>query len=144
VLDLARLSHKHRIIDFFRYVDDILLIFDPKLTDIPSILTAFNTLHSSLHFTAETERDNAINYLNISIRKTPPQLNNFCLQKTHLHVLPYTCNHPTQHKYAAVKLLYRLKLYGLQEQEYKHKPYIITLFKFHNRNTHTTIQQDYN
>ena len=49
---LARLSHKHGIIDYFRYVDDILLIFDPTLTDIQSILTAFNTLHSSLHFTA--------------------------------------------------------------------------------------------
>jgi hypothetical protein len=36
---LACLSHKHRIIDYFRYVDDILLIFDPNHSDIQSILT---------------------------------------------------------------------------------------------------------
>jgi hypothetical protein len=31
---LPHLSHKQRIIDYFRYVDDILLIFDPNHTDI--------------------------------------------------------------------------------------------------------------
>jgi hypothetical protein len=67
---LARLAHKRRI-DYFRYIDDILLIFDQELTDIQFILTDFNTLHSNLHFTTETERDNAINYLDISIQKPP-------------------------------------------------------------------------
>jgi len=68
---LAHLSHKLRITDYFRYVDDILLIFDPIHTDIPSILTDFNALHSNLHFTAEIKRDNTINYLDISIQKPP-------------------------------------------------------------------------
>jgi hypothetical protein len=68
---LARLSHKHGIIAYFRYVDDILLIFDPEVTDIQSILTHFNTLHQNLHFTVETERDNTINYLDISIQNPP-------------------------------------------------------------------------
>jgi len=58
---LACLSHKHRIIDYFKYVDDILLISDPNYSDIQSILTDFNTLHPNLHFTAEIERDNTIN-----------------------------------------------------------------------------------
>jgi hypothetical protein len=66
---LARLSHKHRIIDYFRYVDDILLIFDPNHTDIQSILTDFNALHPNLYFTAEIGRDNPINSLYISIQK---------------------------------------------------------------------------
>jgi hypothetical protein len=70
-VQLARLSHKNGIIDYFRYVDDILLIFDPEFTDIQSILTDFNTSHPNLHFTAETERDNTINYLDIYIQKTP-------------------------------------------------------------------------
>jgi len=71
---LARLSHKHRIIDYFRYVDDILLIFDPNHSDIQSILTDFNALHPNLHFIAEIKRDNTINYLDISIHKTPHEL----------------------------------------------------------------------
>ena len=71
---LARQSHKHRIIDYFRYVDDILLIFDPNHSDIQSILTDFNALHPNLHFIAEIKRDNTINYLDISIHKTPHEL----------------------------------------------------------------------
>jgi len=67
---IARLAHKHRINDYFRYVDDILLIFDPNHSDIQSILREFNALHPDLHFTAETERDYTINYLDISIHKT--------------------------------------------------------------------------
>jgi len=51
---IARLAHKHRIIDYF-------LIFDPNHSDIQSILTDFNALHPNLHFTAETERDHTIN-----------------------------------------------------------------------------------
>ena len=76
---LAHPSHKHRITGYFRYVDDILLIFDPNHTDIQTILTDFNSLHPNLHFTAEIETDNTINYLDISIQKLPPQINNIHL-----------------------------------------------------------------
>jgi len=119
---LAHLSHKHGIIDYFRYVDDILLIFNPELTDIQSILTDFNTLHLNLHFTAETERDNTVNYLDISIQKTPHNLRTSIYRKPTFtdSIIPYTSTHPTQHKYAAVKYLcHRLNSYGLHEQEYK-------------------------
>ena len=47
----THLPHKHRIINYFRYVDDILLIFDSTHTDIQTILTDFNALHPNLHFT---------------------------------------------------------------------------------------------
>jgi hypothetical protein len=52
-------------------VDNILLIFDPDHTDIQKTLTDFNMLHTNLLFTAEIERDNIINYLDIPIHKTP-------------------------------------------------------------------------
>ena len=68
---LAHLSYKHRIIDYFRYVDDNLLTFDPNHTDIQTILTDCNTPHPNLHFTAEIENDNSMNYLDISIQKPP-------------------------------------------------------------------------
>ena len=87
---LAHLSHKHRIIGCFRYVDDILLIFDPNHSDIQIILTDFNAPHPNLQFTAEIEKDNTINYLDVSIQKTPPQINNIHLQETHLYRLHHT------------------------------------------------------
>jgi hypothetical protein len=41
-------------------------------------------------------------------------------------IIPYTSNHPTQHKYATVKFLYnRLNTYDLEREEYEHKLIII-------------------
>jgi len=81
-------------------VDDILLIFDPNHSDIQSILTDFNTLHPNLNFTAEIERDNTINYLDISIHKTLHELKASVYRKPTFtdSIIPYNSNHPTQHK----------------------------------------------
>ena len=50
---LARLSTKHKIIDYFRYMDDILLIFDSNHTDIQTVLNDFNAIHPKLKFTLD-------------------------------------------------------------------------------------------
>ena len=132
---LARLSHKHRIIDYFMYVDDILLIYDPNHSDIHSIQTDFNALHPNLHFTAEVERDNTINYLDISIHKTPHELKASIYRKPTFtdSIIPYTSNHPTQQKYAAVRFLSNsLNSHGLQEQTYKQELNVIHNILYNN------------
>ena len=96
----AYLTQKHRIINYFQYIDDILLIFDPNHTDIQTILTNFNSIHPKLHFTAEIEQNNTLNYLDISIHKTQNNI------KTSIHRKPtftHTSNHPTQQKYTTVR-----------------------------------------
>ena len=41
-------------------------------------------------------------------------------------IIPYTSNHPTQHKYATVKFLYnRLNTYDLEKEEHEHELNII-------------------
>jgi len=55
-MHLAHLTQKHRIINYCRYVDDILLIYDSTQTSIQMILEAFNALHPKLQFTAEAEK----------------------------------------------------------------------------------------
>ena len=55
------LKKKLPIIDYFRYVDDILPIYDSTQSSAPSILTDFNSILPSLHFVAETETDNTVN-----------------------------------------------------------------------------------
>jgi len=62
-LHLAHQQHRNNITNYFRYVDYIILIFDPKHTDIKEILTDFNVIHPKLHFTAETENNNSLNYM---------------------------------------------------------------------------------
>jgi hypothetical protein len=119
-LHLAHLTQKHNIINYFRYVDDILLIFDPNHTDIQAILTDFNAIHPKLHFTAEAEDNNSLNYLDISIRRTPTGLRTSIYRKPTITdtIIPYTSNHPTQYKYATIKFLYnRLNTYNLQREE---------------------------
>ena len=76
---IATLATKCLIIEYFLYVDDILLIFDSTLSNTQSILTDFNSIHPNLHFTAETESNNTINCLDISIHKTEynVQISNF-------------------------------------------------------------------
>ena len=53
---LICLTHKHKILNYCRYVDDILLIFNSSHTEIQKILDDFSSLHHKLQFTAETEK----------------------------------------------------------------------------------------
>jgi hypothetical protein len=82
-------------INYFRYVDNILLIFGPNHTDIQEILTDFNAIRPKLHFTAETE-DSSHNYLDISIRRTPTGLRTSIYRNPTFTdtIIPYTYNTP--------------------------------------------------
>jgi DNA-directed RNA polymerase subunit H (RpoH/RPB5) len=96
---LAHLTHKHRIINYCRYVDDILLLFDSNHTRIQMILDDFNALHPKLQFTAEAERDHTLNYLDISIHRTPTSIQTAIYRKPTFTdaIIPYTSNHPAHH-----------------------------------------------
>jgi hypothetical protein len=68
------LAQKHHHINYFRYVDDILLVFDSAHTNIQAILDDFNAIHPRLLFTSELEH-NSINYLDVSIHKSHTSVN---------------------------------------------------------------------
>ena len=56
-----------------------------------SILTYFNPIHPNLHFTAETEQNNAINYLDISIHKIEQNIQTAIYRKfTFTHTISLT------------------------------------------------------
>jgi hypothetical protein len=61
---------KHHLANYWRYVHDTFSNFDSKNTNIQDILNDFNTLHPKLQYTAETERDHTLNYLDITILRT--------------------------------------------------------------------------
>jgi hypothetical protein len=67
--------NKHCILGYYRYVDDILVLFDSSFTHIQSILHDFNNLHHNLNFTVESETNNSLNYLDITIHRTNTNLN---------------------------------------------------------------------
>jgi UDP-N-acetylmuramoylalanine-D-glutamate ligase len=68
---LPHLAHKHKIINYCRYVDDVFLVFDSTHTNIHEILKDFNGLHHKVQFMAEAEKDHTLNYLDITTHRTP-------------------------------------------------------------------------
>jgi hypothetical protein len=119
---LTQLFGKHSINAYFCYVDDILIIYDSRHTDNKNIQDDFNVLHPIMKFTAEPESDKQINFLDITICKTPTKWITSIYRKPSFtdSIIPYSSNHPPQHKHAAVRYLYnRLNTYHLQNDEYK-------------------------
>jgi hypothetical protein len=111
---LPHLEQKHKLVNYFHYIDDILLICDSQHTDIHAILNDFNSIHPSLQFTEEIEQNNTINYLDITIHKTSTNVNISVYRKSTFTdtLIPYISNHPIQHRYAAIRFLYnRLNSY---------------------------------
>ena len=105
-LHITHLTQKHKIINYFRYVDDILLIFDANHTIIQAILEYFNTLHLNLHFTTDIEQNNVKNYLDISIHKTHSNIQISIYKKptfantSHTHpIIPHNKNMPQADSY---------------------------------------------
>jgi len=72
-------------------------------------------------FTAEPESNNQTNFLDITIHKTPTKWTTSIHRKPTFtdSIIPYTSNHPPQHKQAAIRYLHnRLNTYHLQHNEY--------------------------
>jgi hypothetical protein len=65
--EICNLLIKHNIEGYFRYVDDILIIYNENKTDINDLLNCFNKLNPKLVFTLERERDIKINFLDMTI-----------------------------------------------------------------------------
>ena len=63
---------------------------------------------SSLILTTQTEQNNIINYLTISIQKKAHNIRIAITEKLTFTdtIIPYSSNHPTQHKYAAIRYLH--------------------------------------
>ena len=117
------------------YVDDILLIFDSKQSNIQMIQNEFsniiqmiqndfNNIHPKLQFTSETEGDLNLNYLDISIHRTPADMRTTIYRNPTFTdtIIPHTSNHPAHHKHVAIRFLFnRLHSYNLQQDEYNHE-----------------------
>jgi len=132
---LPHLTHKHGIINYCRYVNDILLIFDSTHTNIQMILDDFNALHQKLQFTAEAEKYHTLNYLDVTIHRTPTNIRTTIYRKPTFTdtIIPHNSNHPTHHKYATVRFLFnRLDSYNLKQEEYQNELNIIHNIPYNN------------
>jgi hypothetical protein len=118
-LHLTNLARKHHIINYCRYVDDIFLVFDSDNTCIQNVLKDFNALHPNLQFTAEAEENQSLNYLDVTIHRNPTSYKTAIYRKPTFTdtIIPHSSNHPSHHKYTAVRFLFnRLESYKLQHE----------------------------
>jgi hypothetical protein len=71
---IVNILKKYEIIDYYRYVNDILIIYNTQTTNIGNALNEFNRIYPKIKFTMEEEQDNKINYLDLTIAKTHKRL----------------------------------------------------------------------
>jgi hypothetical protein len=62
---LTEILNKRQIIDYHRYVDDILILYNKNNT-----LDECNTIHPNTKFTMKTEIHNTLNYLYLTVTNT--------------------------------------------------------------------------
>jgi len=56
-------------VEYFRYVDDLLIIYNERKTDIEDFLCCFNNITPKLNFTIEKETRGSINFLDLTIHR---------------------------------------------------------------------------
>jgi hypothetical protein len=53
---IADILSKHQIIDYYRYVDDILIVYEERKTNIINMQVNFNAIHPKLKFTIKQKK----------------------------------------------------------------------------------------
>ena len=110
---------KHHIIDYYRYVDDILIVYNTQKTNIIDTLNEFNTIHHKIKFKMEQQSQNKLNYLDLTIMTNNNELKFAIYRKptsTDLIIHNTSC-HPYEHKKAAINYLRnRINTYKLTNE----------------------------
>jgi hypothetical protein len=65
---------RHKIIGYFRYVDDILLIYNPNKTNIQEMLAEFNKQQQNIKFEIEKETHKSIHFLGLTTQRQEQKL----------------------------------------------------------------------
>jgi hypothetical protein len=104
---IHKILKKHQIIDYYRYVDDILIIYNEHHTNIDNTLDEFNRIHPKIKFTIEKETQNKINYLDLTLTKEENKLTFAIYRKptntdSIIHI--DSCHH-NEHKKSAINYL---------------------------------------
>jgi hypothetical protein len=114
--EILKIISDHKIINYARYVDDIIIIYDHTITNLNQLFNEFNNIHNKIQFTVENEIDNKINHLDITIHRLESSSEYKIYRKPTCTstVIHNTSCHPAEHKIMAFNfLLNRLNTYPL-------------------------------
>jgi hypothetical protein len=105
-----------KIVGYFRYVDDILILYNENQTNIGTVLNQFNEATPGLSFTLELEQNNKLNFLDLTINRDPDGLEIEIYRKPTMTdlIIPRDSCHPIEHKMAAIRyFMNRIHTYNL-------------------------------
>jgi hypothetical protein len=109
----------HEIIAYYRYVDDILIMYGRNKTNIEQILNEFNNIQPSIKFTIKKGQHTKLNYLNITIHSKERSLE-FSIYRKPTQT-DSSC-HQYEHKLSGIKyLLNRLHTYPITKKSKQKK-----------------------
>jgi hypothetical protein len=96
-----------KIIAYFRYVDDILIIYDNKNTNIDQTLNDFNNLQPTLKFSIENKKHKILNFLDLTIHRKKKHLQySIYREPTYTDIIiPNSSCHPYEHKMSGIYYL---------------------------------------
>jgi len=101
-------------------VDDTLIIYNENITDVKQVLRSFNDITPSLTFTLEQEKENKLNFLEISIIKATDKISFDIYRKKNTSdtIIHNDWCHLTEQKMAAIRYFTnRINTYGLDHTE---------------------------
>jgi hypothetical protein len=95
-----------QLIRYFRYVDDILIVYKNRMTNIHEILELFKTYYSTMTFTMEEEEsNNRIKFIDITVQKTDNNISFYINRKPTATdtIIPNDSCHLPEQKMAAIR-----------------------------------------
>jgi hypothetical protein len=97
---------KYNIVGYFRYVDDILIVYNKDKTNLYDVFNVLNNILPTMKFTIEEEKENKINFLDITISKKKDISFEIYSKPTATDtIIPNDFCHPHEDKLAAIKYL---------------------------------------
>ena len=135
---------QHNILGYFRYVDDILIVYNENATDILMVHKLLNQINPSIKFALETENNHSINFLDVSINHRDNQFTFNIHRKptTTDIIIPADSCHPPEQKYAAINyMINRMNSFYLNHANKETEQHIIEQIVDANGYSTTVVQQ---
>jgi len=94
---------EHHIRGYFHYIDDILIVYKNDTSNIYDVLDILNSIIPTMKFTMENEKENKINFVDITISKEESNISFSIYRKplTMDTIIPNDSCNPQEHKLAA-------------------------------------------
>lgn len=137
-------NYKQNIKAYFRYVDDTFILFRGSDRQAINMVNSLNKINKHIQFTLETQINNKINFLDLTITIINNKFNfNIYRKPTQTDaIIPFDSNHPYNQKISYFNaLFYRLERIPLNKTNYQNELNIIYDIAIRNKFNLETIKK---